>query len=218
MAERAAAYAQLGASSTGHIVDPVAREKYEANPTITPLSDVLSDSEAPPNSLVTYRNGPMEYVSEDVLDGKVLGLFFGGNGPICNGFVRALKVVYKAVKKDDSDPFEVVYISADHSRREFNRFVKPMPWLAIPFRDNTQLFERYGVPLEVRSWPKFVVVSNNDEIRYSDASQTVKQCANEKKPAAFGSILATAWSEDGNAKKRFSTLFGFRTWQPPPPS
>ncbi|CAE7760946.1 unnamed protein product, partial [Symbiodinium microadriaticum] len=141
MAERAAEQARAGAQIRGHIVDPVARQRFEANPSATPLSDALSDSEAPQNTLVTYRNGGKEYVSEDVLSGKVVGLLFGANGPVCCGFVRAFTKVYKAVKKEDSDPFEVVYVSADHSRREFNRFVKSMPWLAVPFRDNSIIFE-----------------------------------------------------------------------------
>eukprot|EP00913_Durusdinium_trenchii_P016297 g15316.t1 len=54
----------------------------------------------------------------DILSGKVLGLLFGSNSPICYGFVRGLAKIYKAVKKEASDPFEVVYVSADTSRRE----------------------------------------------------------------------------------------------------
>eukprot|EP00435_Cladocopium_sp_Y103_P052827 s443_g16.t1 len=186
-----------------------------ANPASTPLSDSLSDTEAPPNTLVTYRNGSKEYVSEDVLSGKVLGLLFGANGPICYGFVRAFTKVYKAVKKEDSDPFEVVYVSADTSRREFNRFVKSMPWLAVPFRDNSTVFERFGVPMDVRTWPKLVIVSPENEIQYNDASQLVRNCNDEKKPWAFGSILASAWS-DVIVKRRFQSLFGPAVWVPRP--
>ena len=111
MAEKAAEQARAGAQIRGHIVDPVARQRLEANPSATPLSDALSDSEAPQNTLVTYRNGGKEYVSEHVLSGKVVGLLFGANGPVCCGFVRAFTKVYKAVKKEESDPFEVVYVS-----------------------------------------------------------------------------------------------------------
>ncbi|CAK9058742.1 Putative nucleoredoxin 2, partial [Durusdinium trenchii] len=119
MSQRAVETARQNAECTGHVVDPVARQKFEANPSAVPLSDSLSDSEAPPNCLVTYRNGAKEYVSEDILSGKVLGLLFGSNSPICYGFVRGLAKIYKAVKKEASDPFEVVYVSADTSRREF---------------------------------------------------------------------------------------------------
>ncbi|CAK9058740.1 unnamed protein product, partial [Durusdinium trenchii] len=133
MSQRAVETARQNAECTGHVVDPVARQKFEANPSAVPLSDSLSDSEAPPNCLVTYRNGAKEYVSEDILSGKVLGLLFGSNSPICYGFVRGLAKIYKAVKKEASDPFEVVYVSADTSRREHHIVevqisVKPQFW------------------------------------------------------------------------------------------
>ncbi|CAE8638717.1 unnamed protein product [Polarella glacialis] len=218
MAQRAAAVAQHNATFPGgHVVDPVARQKYEANPGTQPLSDVLSDCQAPPDSLVRYSAGAkdFEYVSEDILQGKVVGILFGANGPLCSGFVRALCTVYKAVKKDDGDPFEVVYVSADGSRREFNRFVKSMPWLAVPFRDNSHVFERFGVPMEVRHWPKLVIVGPDDEIKYNDTSQIVRQCVKEKKPWAFGDILATVWNEaSSTGSRRFARLFGLRHWQP----
>eukprot|EP00439_Symbiodinium_sp_Y106_P081509 s549_g20.t1 len=215
MAEKAAEQARAGAQIRGHIVDPVARQRLEANPSATPLSDALSDSEAPQNTLVTYRNGGKEYVSEHVLSGKVVGLLFGANGPVCCGFVRAFTKVYKAVKKEESDPFEVVYVSADHSRREFNRFVKGMPWLAVPFRDNSIIFERYGVPLDVRSWPRLVIVGPDDEVKYNDASQIARNCLDEKKPWAFGSILASSFTEVAT-KRRFAALFGLPYWMSRP--
>eukprot|EP00929_Paragymnodinium_shiwhaense_P109473 TRINITY_DN75915_c0_g1_i2.p1 TRINITY_DN75915_c0_g1~~TRINITY_DN75915_c0_g1_i2.p1 ORF type:complete len:224 (-),score=33.41 TRINITY_DN75915_c0_g1_i2:293-880(-) len=178
-----------------HIVDPAVQKRFEANPGVPVLGDSMSDGEAPARSFVTYRSGQMDYVSEDVLKGKVVALLFGANGPFCCGFVRAFAKVYKAVKTQDSDPFEVVYVGADTSRREFNRFVKTMPWLALPFRDNRAVFARYGVPMDVWSWPRLVVVSTNDTVMFEDATAVVRKCAEEKKPAAFGSMLAAAWTE-----------------------
>merc|ERR1712032_552530 len=163
--------------------------------------------EAPPNTLLTYRNGSKEYVSDDVLVGKVVALFFGGNGSFCCGFVRGFSKVYKVVRKSDSDPFEVVYVSADSSRREFTRFVKTMPWLALPFRDNSNLFSRYGVPLDVRAWPRLVVVAPDNQVMFDDATPVAKMCIQEKKPEAFGTLLAGAWNE-ARLFRRFSVLFG----------
>mmetsp|Transcript_64871 Transcript_64871/g.180585 ORF Transcript_64871/g.180585 Transcript_64871/m.180585 type:complete len:212 (-) Transcript_64871:47-682(-) len=205
---RASLFAQQGAMATGHIVDPEARRAYEANPGAPPpLSDVLSDTEAPRRNFVTYRDGTRKYVSEEVLEGKVVALLFGANGPFCCGFARNFAKVYRAVKKEDSDPLEVVYVSADRSRREFDRFVKTMPWLVLPFRDNTAVFKRYGIPLDVRAWPRLVVVSPSDHVIYEDVVPIVRQCIQEKKPEAFGSLLASAWSDTGSFG-RFATLFG----------
>eukprot|EP00445_Apocalathium_hangoei_P031071 CAMPEP_0203919332 /NCGR_PEP_ID=MMETSP0359-20131031/59777_1 /ASSEMBLY_ACC=CAM_ASM_000338 /TAXON_ID=268821 /ORGANISM="Scrippsiella Hangoei, Strain SHTV-5" /LENGTH=221 /DNA_ID=CAMNT_0050846613 /DNA_START=8 /DNA_END=671 /DNA_ORIENTATION=+ len=204
---RASAEAQRAAANTGYIVDPETRRAYQKNHELVPLSDVLSDNEAPPRSFVTFRGGKQEYVSEDVLTGKVVALFFGANGPFCCGFARNFAKVYRVVKREESDPFEVVYVGADKSRREFNRFVKTMPWLALPFRDNTAVFERYGVPMEVGYWPRMVIINPNDRIIFEDAVPVAKQCFQEKKPEAFGSLLASAWS-DSISFGRFQALFG----------
>eukprot|EP00434_Breviolum_minutum_P002769 symbB.v1.2.002436.t1/scaffold129.1/size311234/25 len=61
--------------------------------------------------------------------------------------------------------------------------------------------------MDVRSWPKFVIVCPDNEIQYNDAAQLVRNCNEEKKPWAFGSILASAW-KDVLLKRRFQTLFG----------
>ena len=146
-------------------------------------------------------------MSEDVFAGKAVGLFFGGNGPFCCRLARGFAKAYKVVKKSDSDPFGVVYVSADSSRREFNRFVKTMPWLALPFRDNSILFSRYGVPLDVRAWPRLVIVAPDNQVMFEDATPVAKMCIQEKKPDAFGTLLAGAWKET-RLFRRFADLFG----------
>eukprot|EP00927_Polykrikos_kofoidii_P073058 TRINITY_DN69132_c0_g1_i1.p1 TRINITY_DN69132_c0_g1~~TRINITY_DN69132_c0_g1_i1.p1 ORF type:complete len:196 (+),score=40.79 TRINITY_DN69132_c0_g1_i1:117-704(+) len=187
-----------------HVVGASAARKYGDNGRAMIPSDVLSDADAPPRSFVTYRRGEKEYVSEEELVGKHIGLFFGGNVSMCWGFARALTKVYNAVTPEH--PFEVVYISADNSRREWTRFVKTMPWLAVPFRDNTATFARYGIPIDdVSWWPTFVVVAPNDKVVFEDATSVVRRCVQEKRFGAFGSLLA-ATSTEAWTFGRFSTL------------
>lgn len=189
-----------------HFVDPAAARKYSGN-TSGALSDVLSDAEAPANSFVTYRNGQREYVSEDVLVGKHVGIIFGGNTSMCWGFCRALAKVYAVVAPEH--PLEIVYVSADTRRRDFERFVKSMPWLALPFRDNRSLFERYGVPLKVTAWPVFTIVSPNDNVVFEDAAPVVRQSIQEGRLGALGSLLESTRTETSTFG-RFNTLF--RHW------
>lgn len=49
--------------STGYIVDPEARLAWEAGSAPAPLSDALSDAEAPPRTLVRFRGGAKECVA-----------------------------------------------------------------------------------------------------------------------------------------------------------
>mmetsp|Transcript_23285 Transcript_23285/g.51126 ORF Transcript_23285/g.51126 Transcript_23285/m.51126 type:complete len:210 (-) Transcript_23285:111-740(-) len=199
--------AESRAQSRGYIVDPQKRAAWLNNQSEPILSDALSDSEAPPRSLVTYRNGKKEYVPESALDGKVLALLFGANGPLCCGFARNFAKVYKKLRREESDPFEVIYVSKDNSRRDFDRFVKGMPWLALPFRDNTFLFERYKVPDDVLSWPRMVILTPDNRVMFEDAVPIAKECMLEKKPEAFSTVLETAWSDRGLIN-RFNSLFG----------
>lgn len=192
-----------------HIVDPKARKIYEDNPGQQLTSDVLSDDQAPADSLVAWREGEFKYVSADeCLKGKHVGLLFAGAcSPMCWSFARSLKKVYKVVAPDC--PFEVVYVSGDGSRREFNRFVKEWPWFAVPFRNNEALFARYGVPWDVRSWPRFVLVSPDDQVTFEDVSDVVRKSVQDKKLQALAYLLASTHT-DINAKGRFQTLFGFK--------
>eukprot|EP00747_Dinoflagellata_sp_TGD_P086402 gnl/TRDRNA2_/TRDRNA2_163275_c0_seq1.p1 gnl/TRDRNA2_/TRDRNA2_163275_c0~~gnl/TRDRNA2_/TRDRNA2_163275_c0_seq1.p1 ORF type:complete len:200 (+),score=31.63 gnl/TRDRNA2_/TRDRNA2_163275_c0_seq1:52-651(+) len=188
-----------------HFVDSSTERKYGSKPDHIPPSDVLSDTTAPKNSFMTYRNGEREYVSEDALVGKHVGLLFGANVSPCWGFVRALSKVYKAVVPEY--PFEVVYVSADKSFREYNRFVRSMPWLSVPFRDNSALFAKYGVPFDLRGWPTLVVVAPDDKVVFEDACPIVRQCVAESKLTAFGSLLKATKGEKFRTRGRFHALF-----------
>lgn len=169
-----------------------------------PPSDLVSDIDAPPNTFLTFRNGVREYVRDDVLEGKHIGLFFGANTPACWGFCRALTKIYTLVVKEHQ--FEVVYVSADMRRRDFERFAKSMPWLALPFRNNTALFARYGVPMDLRRWPVLVIAAPNDKVVFDDASDIARRCVHDGKPASFGELLVATRSET-TFYGRFHTLF-----------
>lgn len=45
------------------------------------------------------------------------------------------------------------------------------------------------------------------EVVFEDAVPVAKKCVQEKKPEAFGSVLASAWTQ-GKSFQRFEALFG----------
>ncbi|CAK9023354.1 unnamed protein product [Durusdinium trenchii] len=63
--------------------------------------------------------------------------------------------------------------------------------------------------MDVRTWPKLVIVSPDNQIKYNDATQLVQNCNEEKKPWAFGAILASAWNEAIIKRFRKCTPEGF---------
>ena len=49
-----------------------------------------------------------------------------------------LKKAYNKVK-DQGKPFEVIFVSSDRAEQSFNEYLKDMPWLAIPYEEDSKL-------------------------------------------------------------------------------
>ena len=81
------------------------------------------------------------------LAGKVVALYFSAHWcPPCRMFTPQLIEYYNTLRSLGK-PFEVVFVSADHSAHEFASYFKTMPWLAIPFdsRARETVPEAHGV-------------------------------------------------------------------------
>jgi thiol-disulfide isomerase/thioredoxin len=86
------------------------------------------------------------------LDGKTVGLYFGAHWcPPCHVFTKQLKEVYNELKILRPGSFEVIFVSIDRSKGEFQASMSSMPWLAIPYSDAarkklTRIFAVKGIP------------------------------------------------------------------------
>uniref|UniRef100_A0A804UCQ3 protein-disulfide reductase n=1 Tax=Zea mays TaxID=4577 RepID=A0A804UCQ3_MAIZE len=70
------------------------------------------------------------------LAGKTVGLYFGAHWcPPCHVFTKQLKEVYNELKILRPGSFEVIFVSIDRSKGEFQASMSSMPWLAIPYSD-----------------------------------------------------------------------------------
>ncbi|AQK95451.1 putative nucleoredoxin 3 [Zea mays] len=70
------------------------------------------------------------------LTGKTVGLYFGAHWcPPCHVFTKQLKEVYNELKILRPGSFEVIFVSIDRSKGEFQASMSSMPWLAIPYSD-----------------------------------------------------------------------------------
>mmetsp|Transcript_4228 Transcript_4228/g.5466 ORF Transcript_4228/g.5466 Transcript_4228/m.5466 type:complete len:178 (+) Transcript_4228:101-634(+) len=86
--------------------------------------------------------------SLDDLKGKVIGLYFSARWcPPCKGFTPKLAEFYNALQSESKN-FEVVFISSDRTKEEFNNYFEEMPWLALPFDSRPkkdELSKKFGV-------------------------------------------------------------------------
>ncbi|PVH35814.1 hypothetical protein PAHAL_7G284900 [Panicum hallii] len=86
------------------------------------------------------------------LTGKTIGLYFGAHWcPPCRAFTKQLMEVYNELKILRPGSFEVIFISIDRSKEEFQASLSAMPWLAIPYSDTatqelTRVFAIKGIP------------------------------------------------------------------------
>lgn len=96
-------------------------------------------------------------VSPEVLNGKVIGLFFSGSWSDSN--VAQLKSLYSALKAS-GEPFEIVWVSNDISQENMMKFMreKQIPWLAVSFDRLRILNLRFQY--DIRYDPTLVIVNS----------------------------------------------------------
>ncbi|CAL5069856.1 unnamed protein product [Urochloa decumbens] len=86
------------------------------------------------------------------LAGKTVGLYFGAHWcPPCHSFMKQLIEAYNELTILRPGSFEVIFISMDRSKEEFQASLSVMPWLAIPYSDTsrqdlTRIFAIKGIP------------------------------------------------------------------------
>jgi mannosyl-glycoprotein endo-beta-N-acetylglucosaminidase len=77
-------------------------------------------------------NGTSAPIGE-ALRNKVVGLYFSAHWcPPCRSFTPHLQQCYELLK-GMGRPFEIVFVSRDHTPEEFAEYFSTMPWLALPF-------------------------------------------------------------------------------------
>lgn len=122
----------------------------------------------------------------DSLDGKIVGLYFGASWcPPCRAFVPDLVKVYNTIK-EDSKPFEVVFVTSDRDEEEMMGYMKKynMPWLALDYEN--EHVAKLRAHYEVRGIPSFIVLGPDG----STISKNGRGDIADKEAAAFHD-----WSE-----------------------
>jgi nucleoredoxin len=111
------------------------------------------------NTLVS-KSGTVQ--TDAALNGKKVLLYFSAHWcPPCRGFTPVLAAWYTGLQEDfDRKDFEVVFVSSDKTKGDFDGYYNEMPWLALPFEDrNTKnaLSKKY----KVQGIPTLVVLDSD---------------------------------------------------------
>lgn len=79
-------------------------------------------------------------------------MYFGAHWcPPCSAFTKKLREVYNELTTLRPGSFQVIFISMDRSKEEFQASLTAMPWFAIPYSDPTsqeltRIFTIKGIP------------------------------------------------------------------------
>ncbi|KVH94991.1 Thioredoxin-like fold [Cynara cardunculus var. scolymus] len=101
------------------------------------------------------------------LVGKTIGLYFGAHWcPPCCDFIAQLVEAYNDIINNTNQEFEVIFISTDRDRKEFELSLTKVPWLAIPFDDKSRedlcrIFEIKWIPSLILLGPDVRTISTN---------------------------------------------------------
>lgn len=102
------------------------------------------------------------------LVGKTIGLYFGAYwSPPSRSFTAKLCKVYEQIKSS----FEVILVPTDRNLDEFKLNITDMPWLAIPYEDETRR-DLYRI-FDVKGIPTLVVIGADGKTRSENGRELV---------------------------------------------
>jgi thiol-disulfide isomerase/thioredoxin len=151
-------------TGTGYFfsVQPVTESEWSWSPASERLVPEVSLSpfmtQLFPSTLVS-KSGTIR--TAEALQGKVVGVYFSASwcGP-CRQYTPLLADVYS---KSKGKPFEIVFVSADHSEEDFRSYYNDHhPWLAMAYDDPSR--ESFMAKFSVRGIPRLCILKPSGEI------------------------------------------------------
>ena len=105
-------------------------------------------------------------------DAPFFGLYFSAHWcPPCRGFTPKLINFYNVVNKNNKQ-LEIIFVSSDKNESEFNEYYDSMPWLSIPFKDES--IQNLKETFEIMGIPTFLVFNSDGKLIDGKARTTVE--------------------------------------------
>ena len=115
------------------------------------------------------KNGEVKFNPKDA---PFFGLYFSAHWcPPCLGFTPKLINFYNVVNKNNKQ-LEIIFVSSDKSEAEFNEYYDSMPWLSIPFKDES--IQNLKETFEIMGIPTFLVFNSDGKLIDGKARTTVE--------------------------------------------
>jgi len=106
--------------------------------------------------------------ASSLIDGKSLVLYFSAHWcPPCQAFTPEFAKTYKAMRAHGKDDFEVIFVSSDSDKSEFESYHADMPWPALPYSNRagknglSRMFSVEGIPTVIVLGPDRKVLSSD---------------------------------------------------------
>ncbi len=95
--------------------------------------------------------------SNNLNNNKLVGFLFASSqcGP-CMKFTPLLKNYYTQVKRNDPNNFEIVLVTGDNQKSEFESYFNSCKWYAIPFGSSNN--ENLRNEFKIKSYPTLIIV------------------------------------------------------------
>ncbi|XP_071108207.1 nucleoredoxin-like [Haliotis cracherodii] len=114
---------------------------------MTSIVELLGDS-------LVDRHGYQADPASLTREGAVVGLYFGAQWcPPCRHFTKQLLAFYNHVTSTKHDgALQIVFLSSDEEKEDFDEYFSTMPWLAVDFKDReaearvSKHFQIVGLP------------------------------------------------------------------------
>ncbi|KAJ8547642.1 hypothetical protein K7X08_011228 [Anisodus acutangulus] len=150
-------------------------------------------------SLLVYASRDFLISNEEIkisvseLEGKTVCLYFAmSTHRRCKSFTLKLAEAYEKLKQKN---FEIVLISMDEKYEDFKKSFEAMPWLALPFKDES--CERLVRYFEHKLLPQLVIISPDGKTLQQNAVKLVEEYGDEAFPFTQEKLVTLA-----NLKKK----------------
>ncbi|KRX03284.1 Thioredoxin-like fold [Pseudocohnilembus persalinus] len=117
------------------------------------------------------KNGLLEY--NPLKNNKITCLYFSASySPPCQAFTPLLSEFYNEVNSEDK-VLEIILISLDKNKSDFQEYFSQMNWLAIPFDDSQNRTEKCVQQFQVEQIPKLIPFRPNGQLITKNGRQDV---------------------------------------------
>ena len=115
------------------------------------------------------KDGEVKFAPKDT---PFFGLYFSAHWcPPCRNFTPKLINFYEVANKTQKQ-IEIIFVTSDRSEAEFNEYFGTMPWLSIPFKDES--IANLKKSFEIMGIPTFLVFNNDGKLIDGKARMTVQ--------------------------------------------